>query len=259
MLVYPQLCSGALTQFPALRRRRTRTTVNTMDDGSSVKLGDPGGAGTEWRLQYGALGDAEIAALQQFFLAAEGSLNGFTFLDPASNLLAWSEVLSNSVWTADPQLSLQSGAADPAGGSNGWQLHNGGSGPQALSQTLQSPGGYTYCFSVYVKAEQATTVNLRIGDSSVDRAVGSGWMRISTAASGDPNGLSVVFGIELPPGAQVDVFGPQAEAQFAPSVYRTSTTGGVYENARFRDDEFRFVTEGVNRHSATVNIYANHL
>jgi hypothetical protein len=77
---------------------------------------------------------------------------------------------------------------------------------------------------------------------------------------GDANATSVAFGIELPAGAQIDVFGPQAEAQLAPSLYRASTTGGVYENARFRDDAFGFTTQGVNRHSTTVNIfYANHL
>src|SRR5579872_3936406 len=124
MLVYPQLSSGALTQFPGLRRRRTRTISSAMDDGSSVKLGDPGAAGMEWRLQYQGLGDAEIAALQQFFLAAEGSLNGFTFLDPSGNLLAWSEVLNHNVWTADPQLTVQGGVTDPAGGANGWQINN---------------------------------------------------------------------------------------------------------------------------------------
>jgi hypothetical protein len=42
-------------------------------------------------LSYTALSDAELAALEQFFASAQGTLNGFTFLDPAANLLAWSE------------------------------------------------------------------------------------------------------------------------------------------------------------------------
>src|SRR5271157_2766382 len=111
MLVYPQLTSGALGQFPMVRRRRARTIVNSAADGSSVKLGDPGAAGTEWQLAYTGLSDTELAALQQFFLATEGSLNGFTFLDPAANLLAWSEVLNDSAWSADPQLTLQGSVA----------------------------------------------------------------------------------------------------------------------------------------------------
>jgi hypothetical protein len=58
----------------------------------------------------------------------------------------------------------------------------------------------------------------------------------------------------------VDVFGIQAEAQAGASTYKSSTTSGVYENARFRDDELKITSSGVNRHSCTVNIiHANHL
>jgi hypothetical protein len=50
------------------------------------------------------------------------------------------------------------------------------------------------------------------------------------------------------------------EPQASASAYKSSTTGGVYENAHFRDDVFTYTSTGVNRHSTTVNIlYANHL
>jgi hypothetical protein len=53
----------------------------------------------------------------------------------------------------------------------------------------------------------------------------------------------------------------QVEPQAGASLYKaTTTTGGVYENARFRDDVLSLTTTGINCHSATVNIiYANHL
>jgi len=51
------------------------------------------------------------------------------------------------------------------------------------------------------------------------------------------------------------VFGPQVEAQPAPSAYKTGTTGGVYANARFRDDAFTLTSTDVNHHSAMVNIF----
>lgn len=260
MLVYPQLTSGALSQFPTMRRRSVRTIVNSMNDGSSVKLGDAGAGTTEWQLSYTGLSDAELAALQELFEAAEGSLNGFTFLDPSANLLAWSEMLTDSVWNAAPLLALQGSVPDAAAGSNGWQLSNTGSGPQALSQTLNAPGGYGYCFSVSVRAVQSTSVTLTVGSNRVTSVVGGTWARIFASGRGDANGTSVVFGIEVPAGAAIDVFGPQVEAQEVPSLYQTSTTGGVYPNARFRDDVLSFTTQDVNRHSATVNIfYANHL
>lgn len=260
MLAYPQLMSGALSQFPAARRRRARTVVNSMADGSAIKMSDPAAGTTEWQLSYTGLSDSELASLQQFFQAAEGSLNGFTFLDPSANLLAWSEDLGNSSWQADPQLKLQSGVVDALGGKNAWQLANAGGGPQSLSQTLNAPGGYVYCFSFYLQATQVSTVTLTAGNSQKAFAVGSAWRRFTVVGSGDPNGVSVVFGIAAPAGATIDVFGPQAEAQQAPSIYQTSTTGGVYTNTRFRDDTFSFTTQAENRHSTTVNLfYASHL
>lgn len=260
MLTYPQLMSGALSQFPAARRRRSRTIVNAMADGSSVKMSDTAGGTTEWQLTYAGLGDSELAALLQFFQAAEGSLNGFTFLDPCANLLAWSEDLGNSSWQADPQLQLQCGETDPLGGKNAWQLTNTGAGPQSLSQTLNAPGGYVYCFSAYLQAAQAPTVTITAGATQEAFTVGSAWKRFTVVGSGDPNGVSVIFEIAVPAGATLDVFGPQVEAQQAPSLYQTSTTGGVFANTRFRDDTLSFTTQAENRHSVTVNLfYASHL
>jgi len=73
MLVYPQLGSGALSQFPVRRRRTLRTVANYTADGRAIKLPDPAGAVTEWSLQYAGLTDDEATALEQFFAAAEGT------------------------------------------------------------------------------------------------------------------------------------------------------------------------------------------
>jgi hypothetical protein len=68
------------------------------------------------------------------------------------------------------------------------------------------------------------------------------------------------FGIELDAGASIDVFGMQLEPQRSPSSYQPSTRGGVYEDARLKDDRLTIRTTGLNRHSCTVSIfYANHL
>jgi len=259
MLVYPQLATGALSQFPVRKTRRQRTIVNLAADGRSVKLADPAGATAEWQLQYTGLSDAELAALQQFFAAAEGSLNGFTFLDPASNLFAWSDRLDNAAWQKGPLLSATPGVADPTGGANAWQLSNTG-GAQSVSQTLPVPGGYVYCLSVYARSAQSTTMTLLRGSDRADRVLGTNWARITFAGSGPVDATSLLFGVEMPGAATVEVYGMQVEPQPAPSVYRATATGGVYENARFRDDGLSVTTTDVNRHSATVNIlYVNHL
>ena len=109
MLVYPQLTTGALSQFPIQRKRTLRTVTNVAADGSRVVYADPAGGTVEWRLAYTDLSDAEIAGLQAFHTAAEGSLNSFTFVDPAANLLLWSEDLTNQCWVLAPLLTVEAG------------------------------------------------------------------------------------------------------------------------------------------------------
>ena len=260
MLVYPQLTTGALSQFPVIKKRGSRTGVNTAADGSRVVYADPAGGTLEWQPAYSGLSDTELNSMQTFHAAAEGSLNGFTFVDPAANLLSWSEDLSNSAWALAPLLTVSGGAADPFGGTAGWHVNNGGAGPQSIAQTLNAPAGYLYCFSVYLRAAQAGTVTLLSGANRASYTLGPSWSRFELARRGDANAASILFGIELPAGSAVDVFGPQVEAQGAASLYKTSTTGGVYENARFLDDAFQFTSTDVNRHSTKVTIfYANHL
>ena len=260
MLVYPQLATGALSQFPVQKRRRLRTIANTSLDGRAIKLADPGAELAEWQLAYAGLTDDEVAALQQFFEATEGTLNGFTFLDPTANLFAWSNQLDNAAWAKEPFLLAAGGIADPAGGTIAWRLTNSGGGAQNICQTLSAPAGYVYCLSAYARSSQPTTATLLHGSNRADRTLGTDWSRIVFAASGDASAESIAFGVELPAGGSADVFGLQVEPQAGASVYKATTTGGVYEDARFRDDALSITTTGVNCHSATVNIiHANHL
>jgi hypothetical protein len=260
MLVYPQLRSGALAQFPLQRRHHFRTLANTAADGTAVKLADPGAENLEWQLNYTSLSDAELALLLQFFAAAEGALNTFTFVDPTANLLAWSGDLSNAVWNLAPLLSCIGSITDPTGGANAWSVTNSGSAVQDLSQMLTAPGGYSYCFSLYARSSVPGPITLIIGGNRCTKTVASTWQRFWCAGAVDADASSVTFGIEIGPSATVDVYGLQAEPQDFPSLYKPSTTGGCYENARLRDDTLSFTTTDVNHHSATVHIfYATHL
>jgi hypothetical protein len=254
MLVYPQLGTGALSQYPVRKTRRARTVINQAPDGTTVRLADPAGETTEWQLEYAEISDEEANALEQFFATAEGTLHGFTFLDPSGNLLSWSDQLDTDSWQKDPLLVVT------PSGIRGWNLANGGAAGQGIGQTLQVPGAYTYCFSVHARTETPATVRLSIGGEVVDRVVSGEWGRSVFAATGPANAESLRFGIEVPAGTAVEVYGPQVEAQGGAGVYRGSSRGGVYEDAHFRDDVFRITRTGFNRNTCTVNIiHANHL
>jgi hypothetical protein len=259
-VIFPQLTTGTLAQFPVRKVRQKRTITNILGDMSTVKLSDANGEIIEWRLEYSGLSDAELTNLQQFHVAAEGSLNAFTFLDPTANLLAWSDQLNNAAWSADPFLVLTGGLSDPAGGNNGWQLTNTGMAPQSILQTLNAPGGYTYCVSTYAMSASSDVVTVVLGGNRTTVALTNRWSRIGASGHGDPTAESISFGLELSAGGSVDVFGMQVEAQPAASGYKASTAGGVYANAYLSDDTFSFTTTDVNCHSATINIaYVNRL
>jgi hypothetical protein len=227
-----------------------------MPDGTKIKMADPSAGITEWILPYSDLTTAEANILEQFFAAAEGRLNGFTFLDPSANLFASSDQLDAAVWERDPWLSVTGGLGDPRGGHSSWTLSNSGAGPQTLAQTLAIPAGYVCCFSVYVLAPQGTPLTLIAGSQRAEKRAAGLWSRISFTVTTDiPR-----FGIELPAETSVQVFGMQLEPQLCPSEYHSSLRSGVYEDARLGNDILKITATGYNRYSCTINIvHANHL
>lgn len=243
-LVYPQI-----TQFPVVKRRKMRTIVNRSADGRVICVADPGGETTEWQLRYSELSDSELSTLETFFASAEGMLNSFTFLDPESNLLAYSGTLDNAAWMAGPALKVT-----PQQGY--YTLQNTGAAVQSLTQTPgAAPAGYTYCLSTEVRSAIETTVTLVIGSQQAAYVVGANWQRIVFAATD-----AATFGLQIAAGASVDVNGIQVEAQAGASVYRSTTQGGVYEGARLGSDRLQIVTAGPNRHQCTLTVvYNSHL
>lgn len=259
-LAYPQLGTGALIQYPVKKTRRARSVVNEAADGSTVRLSDQAGQTIEWLLRYEGLSDVEADALEEFFRAAEGSLQGFLFSDPVANLLSWSDRLDRPSWQADPLLTTKGEAEDPAGGTRAWLLSNGGGAGQRIGQTLQAAGGHTYCLSVYVRAARAATLTLWIGNEAMEGIATENWSRVVFSAVAPIEADSLRFAVEIPAGAEIEVYGIQVEPQAGAGVYRASARGGVYADAHFGDDVFRLTRTDVNRNSCTVKIiHANHL
>jgi hypothetical protein len=259
MRTFPQLVSGAIAQYPLTKIQHVRTVTNLAPSGNVWRYGDSTSEQISWLLEYNGLTDAEFSTLRDFFEACEGSLRSFTFLDPAGNLLAHSENLQESVWSADPGIQSAAGPIGPNGISSAVMLTNSAQASQSIVQQLAAPAGYHYCLSFYAKSDQAQEIQSVMysdsGDLTTTHRVSSSWQRYRL--SGRPGAASeeVRFGLALAPGVIVDVFGFQVEAQPGSSEYKkTDSVGGVYPRARLAEDSFSVTGLGVGVHRAAMRV-----
>ena len=262
MLYFPQLETGNVSHYPLTRRHVTRTIVNTAEGGHSIRTADLGASQISWDLTYSGLSTQEWASIEQLFERVQGRFGTFTFIDPTSNLLSWTEDFSKSVWTADPLLQLTPGQQDPVGGTNATRVTNTAQTAQRLVQQIDAPASYQYCFSAYVRSAQTGTAKLLEsatgGELLQPCAPGAGWSRVVLHGRLTAQTNGVAFGIELPAGGQVDVFGVQLEAQSGAGTYKKNIDlGGVYPNSRFDLDELTVTTTGPNQHSSQITIISN--
>jgi hypothetical protein len=124
-----------------------------------------------------------------------------------------------------------------------------------LQQLINAPASLNYCLSLYARSDQSSRVWLVRGADSDARALTPQWTRLISAGCLQSTAESISLGVALDPGSTVDVFGIQAEAQTTASMYKpTAETGGVYPNARFRDDSLTITTVGPSRHSCEMDI-----
>jgi len=245
-------------QFPLRWTDTFRAVTNVMMDGSMIVSADAGATGVAWDIALAGLSDAEEATLQNFFESVQGGLDAFTMLDPADNLLAYSQDFTQACWVNGPLLAVTPGVADPFGGTTAATLTNTGQAVQSLSQQINGPGGYQYCFSVYLRSASGQTVTLTQSGagSPLQQAVQAlpGWSRfLLSGATGTGDG--VTFSIALAPGAQIYVACAQAEAQPGAGAFKaTGVSGGVYQNCRFDQDQLGMTATGPNQYSCTIRI-----
>jgi hypothetical protein len=178
-----------------------------------------------------------------------------------SNLLAWSEALDQAVWEASSLLQMTAGISDPAGGTAATRIANPTTTDLTLQQTINAPGWFSYCFSLYVRAQSGggVSLSLQAGAASINNpyALQADWNRIQLTAILNTTAGSLSAGIVIPAGQSVDVFGLQLEPQPVPSIYKRSlSAGGVQSNAHFRDDAFAYTTSAPNSHSCSLTITA---
>ncbi|HLJ47557.1 MAG TPA: hypothetical protein VKU01_16190 [Bryobacteraceae bacterium] len=257
-LYYPQIRS-AIAQFPMVRRLTTPAYVNEVPSGLTFRMADVTPEETQWTLQYSELTTAEWQQLASLFNTAAGRLGTFTFLDPADNLLLWSEDFTQNVWTAGPLLSLTGGFSDPTGGISGVQITNTSQVTATLMQEIGGPSWYQYAFSIYLQAHSPCTVNL-LGaagnqNSRKPARLSSAWSRAVLSLTLPCQQDGIQFGLEIPAGVGLRAFGAQVEAQPGAGLYKKTTNkSGVYLKSRFDQDVLTQTTDAVEKHSTSVRV-----
>ena len=238
-LFFPQLLTGALTQYPIKRVKNVHTAGYMAEDGTKIMYFDPDGSSLTWQLSYAGLNESEVTALETLFEACCGQFHAFTFLDPLANLLG-------------PQ--WQSGATIQVAGT---VYTNAGNAPAGVSQTLPIPAGYTYSFSVpgNLSADPSATITIiRSGPNSQNQTTIAlnQTLLVSSGALVD-SGTTFTVTIQLQPGQSIDLSEAQLEAQPVPSPFRPAL-GGVYTNAIWGMDELTFVANAPNSFSSKFSI-----
>jgi hypothetical protein len=260
-LYFPQLASGAVAQYPIRKMKFARTIKNVMPDGTMILHPDPDAARLLWGLSYTNLSNSDVEAIQAHFTNCVGPFHAFTFIDPTDNMLLSSSDLRAAAWQTSSVINVISGTDDPEGGSSAFTVTNTGQADQVISQTVEVPANYRYCFSLYVNSEQASAITLiRSGNSAGERTsvpITRGWSRVVSSGQLNDPGKIFTVAISLAAGQRVELYGVQLEAQISPSRYRATTrTAGVFSNAHWGIDELTVISEAPNLFSTSFSIEA---
>jgi hypothetical protein len=201
----------------------------------------------------------DTTALQSHFDACAGPARKFTFIDPTDNMLVLSSNLAATSWQMSSLVNVAQGAADPAGNAAAFTVTNTAEVAQEIAQTLLVPASYQYCFSIYAASAAPSTITLERRGASFEEmttaAIGPAWTRITSSGQLLDGGVAFTVAISLLAGQRVSLYGPQLEAQIAPSRYRpTGATGGVYAKAHWAVDELVITAEAPNLFSTSFSI-----
>jgi hypothetical protein len=251
-----------MVQYPIRKQATIRTIKNLLADGSMLVAADPGASRLVWTLTYINLPTVDMQALQSHFEACNGPFRAFTFLDPTENLLTYSADLTQPPWIIPAGVTITPGMPDPNGGGGAFALTNASAATQQISQTLAAPANFQYCFSIYALSLSAATCSLVRSSAEASQStvypIGANWSRISSSGVLNDSGVGFTVGFTLASGQSASFFGPQLEAQIAPSRFRaTYSKAGLYSNAHWAVSQLVFTAEGPNLFSTSFSIEAS--
>ena len=82
MVTFPILKTGAVAQYPARRTDQFRNQTVRFVGGTDQRYRDSAGPRQRWTIRCSALDEAEISAIENFFVTNQGRFGNFTFVDP---------------------------------------------------------------------------------------------------------------------------------------------------------------------------------
>ncbi len=260
-LFFPQLNTGAVAQYPIRKVALTRTISNVLPGGDILVYPDDAASRTTWNWEYAGLTDDELGRLQNFFDLCAGPLKSFTFLAPTGNLLSSSSSFQASAWQLSSAITLIGESAGPLSTATASTLINNAQTVQELEQTLNVPGNYSYCYSLYVSSVTPQEVTLfRRGmhsEAATSFNAGPDWKRIWTTGNLQDESTGFSVGLKLSPGQELSISAAQLEAQPGVSPYRnTLQNGDIYPNAHWASEELNVRYLGPNSISVSVSIEA---
>lgn len=258
-LFFPQLTSGAIVQYPFRRSRQFRTIRNILRDGSLISLPDFDASALTWELEFSGISKQEMASLKALFDATTGRWQAFGFIDPTSNMFAWSSDLNRASWNRSSLIQVAGGQPDPFGGNNAFRITNNGQSLSEFSQTVNAPASYVYCVSGYLRTGSFDEVLILRRGSSGSQTVGieisTDWRRLKHAVQLVDGGDTFTCGFSLVPGQSIVVYGLQLEAQLSSSAYRSTTAqSAIYPECFWAEDHIDFTAVGPNSFSTSVRI-----
>ena len=82
MVSFPALKTGAVAQYPSERSLRFSTVVHRFVDGAEQRFRQTGSGLRRWVIRLDQLDEAELFALEEFFVEQNGAAGLFVFTDP---------------------------------------------------------------------------------------------------------------------------------------------------------------------------------
>lgn len=263
MALFPQLnARGLIVQRRYTRAFAARTTSEEQPSGRRYARYWRANALATYTLTYQSLTDDELNSIRAFFDARKGRYESFEWLDPAGNLVEYSEDFSQAAWTKS-SVTVGSSVTDPWGGSRATSV-TGSTGAAYMQIDLEPTGlnGRVLCASAWLRhATGGVTCSVGFLDGSnvyTERVLPAGeWVRVEyTRTIVDTGTISMLIGIGS---ATVQVFGAQVAATPGAGAYaRSPMLYGYRPNCRFGSDELSAVHNGPDNWAVNFTIEEFH-